>query len=55
MIAECWYQSADGSADGQASASGSTPMFATSPVYTEIKPARAGLTASAIQIVEKEL
>jgi hypothetical protein len=29
-------------------------MFATSPVYTEIKPARAGLTAFAAQIVEKE-
>ena len=30
-------------------------MFATSPVYTEIKPARAGLSAFAAQIVEKEL
>ena len=30
-------------------------MFAMSPVYTEIKPARAGLTAFAAQIVEKEL
>jgi len=51
MIVECWYQSAD----GRASASGSIPMFATSPVYTEIKPARAGLTAFAAQIVEREL
>lgn len=51
MIVECWYQSAD----GRASASGSIPLFATSPVYTEIKPARAGLTAFAAQLVEKEL
>ena len=51
MIVECWYQSAD----GRASASGSIPMFATSPVYTEIKSARAGLTAFAAQIVEREL
>ena len=51
MIVECWYQSAD----GRASASGSIPLFATSPVYTEIKPARAGLTAFAAQIVEREL
>jgi len=51
MIDECCYQSAD----GRGSASGSIPMFTTSPVYTEIKPARAGLTAFAAQIVEKEL
>ena len=51
MIVECWYQSAD----GRASASGSIPMFATSPVYTKIKSARAGLTAFAAQIVEREL
>ena len=51
MIVECWYRSAD----GRASASGSIPMFAISPVYTEIKPARAGLTAFAAQIVEKDL
>jgi len=41
MIVDCWYQSAD----GRASASGSIPLFATSPVYTEIKPARAGQQA----------
>ena len=51
MIVECWYQSAD----GRASVSGSIPMFATSPVYTEIKPAHAGLPAFAAQIVEREL
>jgi len=51
MIVDCWYQSAD----GRASASGSIPPFATSPVYTEIKPARAGLSAFAAQIVESEL
>ena len=51
MIVDCWYQSAD----GRASASGSIPLFATSPVYTEIKPARAGLSAFAAQIVESEL
>jgi hypothetical protein len=52
MIVECWFQSADGRASV---VSGSTSMFAMSPVYTEIKPARAGLTAFAAQIVEKEL
>jgi hypothetical protein len=51
MIVECWYQSAD----GRASASGTISMFASAPVYTEIKPARAGLSAFAAQIVEKEL
>ena len=30
-------------------------MFATSPVYTEIKPVHARLTAFAAQIVEKDL
>jgi hypothetical protein len=30
-------------------------MFATFPVYTKIKPARAGLTAFAAQVVEREL
>ena len=51
MIVDCWYQSVD----GRASVSGSMPLFATSPVYTKIKPARAGLTAFAAQIVEREL
>ena len=30
-------------------------MYATTPVYTKIKPARAVLTAFAAQIVEKRL
>ena len=30
-------------------------MYATTPVYTKIKPARAALTAFAAQIVEKKL
>ena len=30
-------------------------MYATKPVYTKIKPARAALTAFAAQIVEKKL
>ncbi|KAF8810223.1 hypothetical protein BYT27DRAFT_7186656 [Phlegmacium glaucopus] len=51
MIVQCWYQSTD----GRASVSGSIPLFSTSPVYSEIKPARAGLTAFAAQIVEREL
>ncbi|KAF8158056.1 hypothetical protein B0H34DRAFT_797474 [Crassisporium funariophilum] len=53
IILECWYNSPDGRVHGQLAQE--VPMYATTLVYTKIKPARAALTAFAAQIVEKKL
>jgi len=53
IILECWYHSPDGRVHGGSGQEVS--MYATTPVYTKIKPARAALTAFAAQIVEKKL
>ena len=53
IILECWYHSADGRVHGGLAQE--VPMYATTPVYMKIKPARAALTAFAAQIVEKKL
>ena len=53
IILECWYRSSDGRVPGALAQE--FPMYATTPVYTKIKPARAALTAFAAQIVEQKL
>jgi len=53
IILEHWYHSADGHVHGRLAQE--VPMYATTQVYTKIKPAHAASTAFAAQIVKKKL